>query len=604
MSPIKYAFDTMFNPLTKSIWPSYIMTKKYIISFAISCFILLVTVLPSKPPFNSPDEGTHLFRADSLTHGYISLNPLGPDTISDSMIDSNLAKSMMAFSQPLTNPSVDGFNKAIDTMDKLYWTKERTDVSLPTTSYYLPIIYAPQVTSLFIGKILNLSIYKTYLLVNVISFLSCAIILLIANQIYKIPLFTLVIISIPMSIYQLLSPTIDGLSLSLTILAMSIFFELQNSDSNRNQSLLLILMSACIIIAIGSRANLIAMVLLPAWLYFTTKKRIYLTALSLTIIITFAWIIHTLSNASASSLFRHPGFTNSQIVSYYLTHPKDLIKITYGTITNFDYISFYIESFIGKLGRLDIDIPESFRNTIIVSIFIVFLSSFILGKFKEINRTHFFVFIISICSIALVFAALLIQWTPFPTNYIEGIQGRYFIIPVSMLGYCLPKIKSKTNFIYLVVLLTAIFSTYTIVDSLNQKNSTISIPDNRKINEQPGIVNIESNEEQEFKIEVDNGKLKEISILMANYQKKADGLMYLTACSKNTCEESSLEVKGLKDNSFYKFKLPRDLLVEDNSIKLKLRFIQNKKSSPLAIRVYKYKDTELGTTPKLMIVYN
>ena len=37
----------------------------------------------------------------------------------------------------------------------------------------------------------------------------------------------------------------------------------------------------------------------------------------------------------------------------------------------------------------------------------------------------------------LVFFALLIGWTPHPAPIIQGVQGRYFIVPALLLGYVL-----------------------------------------------------------------------------------------------------------------------------------------------------------------------
>ena len=40
-------------------------------------------------------------------------------------------------------------------------------------------------------------------------------------------------------------------------------------------------------------------------------------------------------------------------------------------------------------------------------------------------------------SLAIIFFAMLISWTPHPASLIDGVQGRYFLIPAMMFAYAL-----------------------------------------------------------------------------------------------------------------------------------------------------------------------
>jgi uncharacterized membrane protein len=44
---------------------------------------------------------------------------------------------------------------------------------------------------------------------------------------------------------------------------------------------------------------------------------------------------------------------------------------------------------------------------------------------------------ISISSIAIIFFAMLVTWTPHPAKLIEGVQGRYFLMPAILCTYAL-----------------------------------------------------------------------------------------------------------------------------------------------------------------------
>ena len=43
----------------------------------------------------------------------------------------------------------------------------------------------------------------------------------------------------------------------------------------------------------------------------------------------------------------------------------------------------------------------------------------------------------SIGAVATIFLAMLVTWTPHPALYIDGVQGRYFLIPALLIAYAL-----------------------------------------------------------------------------------------------------------------------------------------------------------------------
>jgi uncharacterized membrane protein len=49
-------------------------------------------------------------------------------------------------------------------------------------------------------------------------------------------------------------------------------------------------------------------------------------------------------------------------------------------------------------------------------------------------------------SIGLIFLSQLVTWTAHPASLIEGVQGRYFVMPMVLLGYVLsgsPKAQTQ-----------------------------------------------------------------------------------------------------------------------------------------------------------------
>jgi uncharacterized membrane protein len=73
----------------------------------------------------------------------------------------------------------------------------------------------------------------------------------------------------------------------------------------------------------------------------------------------------------------------------------------------------------------------------------------------------------AIGSLAIIFFAMLISWTPHPATVIEGVQGRYFLIPAIMLAYALcHTLRDQTGARALVALsLTVILGLYSLINT-------------------------------------------------------------------------------------------------------------------------------------------
>jgi hypothetical protein len=50
-----------------------------------------------------------------------------------------------------------------------------------------------------------------------------------------------------------------------------------------------------------------------------------------------------------------------------------------------------------------------------------------------------------VASVLLAFALMLLTWSPFPTQMIEGVQGRYFIAPALMVAYGLGRFERPAS---------------------------------------------------------------------------------------------------------------------------------------------------------------
>ena len=112
------------------------------------------------------------------------------------------------------------------------------------------------------------------------------------------------------------------------------------------------------------------------------------------------------------------------------------MEVLFNTVSSKDMMSFYLQSFIGKLGWLDASLTAWHYTAICTFlIFFVLLNIFSISKEKINYIARWSIASISLLSILAIFTALLISWTPHPATVVHGIQGRYFVVPFLLLAY-------------------------------------------------------------------------------------------------------------------------------------------------------------------------
>jgi len=99
--------------------------------------------------------------------------------------------------------------------------------------------------------------------------------------------------------------------------------------------------------------------------------------------------------------------------------------------------------FFGNLGWLDT--AFTFNQYVLLGVFLALslLLSFPVRSFVEDVVVRFNIFVARIISVFLVFASLLIIWSPHPATVKSGIQGRYILL--SMLLFSFSVSSSETN---------------------------------------------------------------------------------------------------------------------------------------------------------------
>lgn len=401
--------------------------------FAALLFLVCFLISAVVPPFQSPDEWDHLKRAYLLTRGQVVLDaPAGKS--SGGMIDSGLAAYMSVYADYPFNPGKKVSANETRVAESIRWSGKKEFSAAPGTGYYFPVIYAPQAMGLAIGEVLGLSVDTSYRLARLCSLLAISLAILAAFLIHRPSPLVVCLLLIPMSLFQMASTSLDGISTALSILAISLFMKIAREKEDADPRLLVFLSMAVFLVA-ASRVHLAPLVGLIFFTYGRTKRKHTLLAGWAVSLLILVWVAIALSTTVDTRVIT--GLPTSRIIAYYLGHPWSFISVVYATLSIPDIRAFYQQSFLGILGWLDARFQDQFYFTLNWLLLLVAGLSVSFRQLQSDWQERTTLVVCALGSVAITFLALLVTWNPHPASYIEGIQGRYFLIPALLLAYAL-----------------------------------------------------------------------------------------------------------------------------------------------------------------------
>jgi hypothetical protein len=176
-----------------------------------------------------------------------------------------------------------------------------------------------------------------------------------------------------------------------------------------------------------------------------TRQKKYLYYAAAVGIFTVTWILLSITTVVDTKVTT--SLTPIQAMSFYLAHPITGIQVLFSTLTNFAILKSYATSFIGVLGWLDASLPKVQYG--LLGALLVFLVALCFSwRPQGLSKHHQVVLVLcAVCSMGIVFAALLIQWTPHPATVILGVQGRYFFVPALLIfvAFTRPLVRLLTH---------------------------------------------------------------------------------------------------------------------------------------------------------------
>jgi uncharacterized membrane protein len=406
------------------------------------------------PPMQSPDEMSHIERAYLISKGRFFLEKLPPVLVNGprkyaedaafmerarqhggpigGMVDQGLLQ-YIAFNFELVLDYNRRFSDSENNqISKIKWASNEEYHLLPGAGYYFPAIYTPQALGFSIGRLFDLNVGNSYYLARGLVLAACFALFWLASRLLTPNPLAVAILFLPMSMFQMLSPTIDGLTTALAVLACSLF--MAAADLSRGHPRFSSWgLALCVFILATARTHTLPLLVLPFYIAWVRRspRDLYLgcTATAATL----GWVLYAMNSTNDPRVAR--SHTSAELLFYYLSNPTAFFEVVSASLSNPTLFTFYQESFIGILGWLDTKLPHYFYPTLWLGLAICALVGVSWHTLQRDWFPRLLLIGVALTSVCLIFLALLLTWTPHPTSLVQGVQGRYFVVPMILLAY-------------------------------------------------------------------------------------------------------------------------------------------------------------------------
>jgi len=430
--------------------------------------ILLVIVAGSFfstiiPPFQSPDEYDHIKRAYLLGQGTIVTDtPEGQS--SGGMIDTGLEAYISAYKVLPFKPARKLSADEVAAASGITWTGVKEFSPLPGMSYFFPIIYLPQAMGLTLGEKLKLPVDTSYRLARFIVLVFIAVILFAAFNIYPVNPLVIALLILPMSVFQISSASLDGISTALGILAVAAFLRIAAQRESASPWLFYSLALSVALIA-TSRPFLLPLLLLVFAACFYTKNRRHIFFFAAVALFVMGWILIAMKTTVDTRVVI--GASMSDIMLFYMENPLKLFHVFINTIFNGTFVRLSGDSFLGILGWLDTPFERKEYAFLWICTFLIGLLSISVKNLKSAWMPRALLLLAAVGSMFLIFLELLVAWTPHPARMIDGVQGRYFFIPMMMIAYAVSGVSNLSAGVFrkIALILVILLGAFTILST-------------------------------------------------------------------------------------------------------------------------------------------
>ncbi len=383
------------------------------------------------PPFQSPDEPQHFYRAYQVSE----LGLIGQKTAGEAEPRAGgfLPRSLKRAADLVLDDVPHNIRRYVDpaaikaALDIRLAPGDRQFLEFPTNVLYSPLPYAPQAAAIALGRLFHAGPLALLYLARVFNL--AAWILLVGAALRLTPVFCwvfLVLALAPMSVAQAASASADALTNGAAFLLIASIFEAAFATAaavDRTRLVRLAALSLAVALSKPVYAFLPVLVLIIPAARFGGRRKIRIAATALPAL---GWAAAAAWSAAVSplSVALQTGASSTGQIRFILARPGRFLSAVRGMVTA--HFGDHVREFVGQLGWLDVALP-----TALILLFLgVLVSTALADKSEGIAvrwRPKALGLLVTLVSAAAITATIYVVWNPVGAAGIEGVQGRYFI---------------------------------------------------------------------------------------------------------------------------------------------------------------------------------
>lgn len=382
------------------------------------------------PIFVVPDEPSHVYSAYEVSNHMLGIKDSSDGTIMMRKDDAENGFTHIGVNRHYyNNYFIKLTNLFVDNSELVLTSNE----PVPTYSYF----YFISGLGLTIGRLLHFGPIAALLLGRIFNLV--VFVLALYYAIKKIPYGKVILFLwalLPITLQQAASYSYDVLILALSAIVISLSLYLAYIETENTRKSEWIVLFVCTMLLVPAKSfALIPICVLPFIIYLKkykeSKKIFYYSFGILFGILSIILLLKVLpilfssgSEGTAENIIEwagEPGYT----LGYLLRHPKELFMLICNTI--YKKGQFYFETILGSsLGWFELNIPLVFIVPYLILLIVAGMKKddepIYLGR-----RMKIYLCSLAVLGIGFACAGMLLSWTPISYDWIEGVQGRYFL---------------------------------------------------------------------------------------------------------------------------------------------------------------------------------
>ncbi len=441
--------------------------------FLIICLLWGILFMLVNPPFQAPDEDSHLYKMYGITDGSFNFKKYTTDNINGNYLGQKLTFGGQIL--PIGLIQASRYNKRItgDPLKKtsIKETFEISNIQLNKNQkifigypapFYTVISYIPAIFFVFLLKLINATPFWMLYISRICSLITYSAFCYYTIKITPIKKWMfLALCLMPMCIYQSSAVSTDAISCGSIFLfiAYTLYLSFDEKIKEITKKQLLVFFGLIIFLSICKFTYfplILMYFIIPKEKFPSSKIRynsffIFSVISAILCFLPIMYHMHTIEGVQAFS----SNLDKKELIKFIFYHPIEYFTLISKTLLiNFRY---YLNGFVGLFGWIDTPIPY---YAVWTYIYIILLTTLLNYNEKTIAfsiKNKILLFFAYILCLFLIFTSCYLTFLPDDfTHTIGGIQGRYFIpvAPIFFLLFYNNKFQFKTKlFEWLIIVL-------------------------------------------------------------------------------------------------------------------------------------------------------